>query len=70
MCGTLNLVVKNMNIEVESLNGILYVKDYGIRVEWIERHLIILRKVLMSYRCRHFKVALVDLFGRVNVIGL
>ena len=29
-----------------------------------------LRKVIMSYHSLHLKVALVDLVGRINVIGL
>ena len=59
-----------MNFELESCNGIPHVKDDGLRVDWIEQHHIILRKIMMSYICRQCKVALVNLFGRVNVIGL
>ena len=59
-----------MNVEVESCNGILLVRNDGLRVGLLEHYHIILSKVIMSYLCRHFKVALGDLFGRVNVIGL
>ena len=55
---------------VESRNGILLVMNDGLRVDRLERHHIILRKVMMSYPPHYLKVALVDLFGRVNVIGL
>ena len=61
---------KVMNFKVDSRNGILHLKDDGLRVYWIEQHHIILRKVMMIYLCRHCMVDLVDLFGRVNVIGL
>ena len=59
-----------MNFEFEIPNGILHVKDDGVMVDWMERHHIIFRKVMMIYLCLHCKVALVDLFGMVNVIGL
>ena len=69
--GTLNIVVRLCyEFEVESRNGILHVKDDGLRVDWLERHHIILREVMMNYLCIHCKEALVDLFGRWNVIGL
>ena len=61
---------KVMNIEAESSNGILHVMNDRIKFDWLERHHIFLRKVMMNYLCRHCKVALEDLFGRVNVIGL
>ena len=41
-----------------------------VKVNLLERHNLILKKVIMSCLSRHLKVALVDLFGRVNVIGL
>ena len=56
--------------EIESRNGILNVKYDGLRFDRLEWHHIILREFMMSYLCRYCKVALVDLFGRVNVIGL
>ena len=59
-----------MNVEVEDPNGIFHVKDDGHRVDWLQRHHIILRKFIMSYLCRHCKVALEDLFSWVNIIGL
>ena len=59
-----------MNFEVESRNGILHVKDDELRFDWLERHHIILSKFMMCYLSRHWKVAPVDLFGRVNVIEL
>ena len=59
-----------MNFEVERCNGIPYLMNYRLRVDRLERHHIILRKVMMSYPPHYLKVALVDLFGRVNVIGL
>ena len=59
-----------MNIEVKSRSSILHVKDDGLRVDYLKRHHIIHREVMMSYVCRHYKVALGDIFGRVNVIVL
>ena len=59
-----------MNFEVESRNGILRVFNDGLKVNWMEQHHIILQKVVMSYLCHHFKVAIEDLFDRLNVIGL
>ena len=59
-----------MYIEVESHNGILHVMNAGLTVYWLERHHIILRKVMMIYLCLHCKEAPGDLFGRVNVIRL
>ena len=59
-----------MNIEVEISNGILLVMNDGLRVYHLEQHHIFHSKVMMSYLCRHFKVDLEDLFGRVNLIGL
>ena len=61
---------KVMTFEVKSFNGILHETNDELRVDWLERHHIILRKVIMSYLSRHLKVALVDIFSRVNVIGL
>ena len=61
---------KVMNFEVKSFNGILHETNDELRVDWLERHHINLRKVMMRYIFFHFRVALVDLFGRVNVIGL
>ena len=60
-----------MNVEVENPNGILHVKKWWTLrlIGWNDIKLI-LRKFIMSYLCGHWKVALVDLFGRVNVIGL
>ena len=66
----LRLSGKVLNVEVDSRKGILHVKDDILWVDCLERHHIILRKVMMSYLSRHCKVSLVDLFGRVNVIGL
>ena len=45
-------------------------KSDGLRVDWMERHHVILRNVIMSYPLPHCKVALVDLFGKMNVTGL
>ena len=59
-----------MNIEVKSRSSILHVKDDGLRFDYLKRHHIIHREVMMSYLCRHYKVALVDIFWRVNVIVL
>ena len=64
------MVRLNYELEVGSRSGILHVKDDGVRVAWLERHYIILTKVIMRYICRHCKVAIVDLFGSVNVIAL
>ena len=61
---------KFMNIEVEISNGILHVMNDGLKFDWMERLHIILRKFIMSYLCRHCKVALEDLFSWVNIIGL
>ena len=61
---------KVMNIAVQSRNCILLVINGGLRVDWLEQHHIIHRKLRMSYLCLHYKVSLVDLFGRVNFIGL
>ena len=61
---------KVMNLDVESRNGILLVMNYGLRVDWMEQHHIILRKVMVIYLCRYCEVALEYLFCRVNVIGL
>ena len=44
---------KVMNLDVESRNGILLVVNDGLRVDWLERHHIILGKVMMSYLSRH-----------------
>ena len=49
---------KVMNLEVESHNGFLLVMNDGFKVGWLERHHIILRKVIMSYLCCHCKVSL------------
>ena len=59
-----------MNVEIECRNGIIHVMNDGHRIDWLEHHHIIFRKVMMSYLCHHCKVSLVDLFGRVNVIEL
>ena len=61
---------KIIKLEVESRNGILHVMNDGLKVDWLERHHIILRKVIKSYLCLHYKVSLGGLFGRVNVIEL
>ena len=57
-------------LKSKSRNGILHVKDDGLRVGWLERYHIILRIVIMSYLILQWMVALDDLFGKVNVIGL
>ena len=44
---------KVMNLDVESRNGILLVVNDVLRVDWLERHHIILGKVMMSYLSRH-----------------
>ena len=59
-----------MNFEVETRNGILLLMQYGLKIILLERHHIILRKVIMSYLCLYCKVDLVDLLGSVNVIRL
>ena len=61
---------KLMNVELESRNGILQVKvekTYG----WLARTKSY-QTLRMSWwaSCRHWKVALKDLFGRVYVVGL
>ena len=61
---------KIMNCEVVSRNGILHVMNDGLKFDRLERHHIILTKFIMSYLCRHCKVALEDLFSWVNIIGL
>ena len=61
---------KVMNIDVESRNVTFTYSVGGLRVDWLERHHIILRKVIMSYHCLHCNVALLELLDRVNVIGL
>lgn len=45
-------------------------KSDGLRVDWMEQHHVILRNVIMSYPLPHYKVALVDHFGKVNVTWL
>ena len=44
-------------------------RNGGLRADWVERHHIIIRNIMMSYLCHHCKVALLDLFGMVNMIG-
>ena len=61
---------KGMNIEVESHYGILLVMNDRLRFDLMELNDIILKSVMTKYAFNHCKVVLVDLFGRVNVIGL
>ena len=59
-----------MNFEEDSPIRILHVKDELLRVDWVEQYHIIHTKIMMSYLSHHCWVALVDLFGMVNVVGL
>ena len=38
-----------INLKSKRRNGVLHVKDDGLMVDWLKRHHIILRKVMMSY---------------------
>ena len=69
--GTWNLKPsgKVMNFEGESKNCILHLMNDVLRVDCLEQHYIILRKVRMSSLCRHCRVSLEDYYCRVNVIG-
>ena len=60
-----------MNVEVESRNGIFQSKGMmNLMLNLWNSIILILRKVIMSYSSLRLKVGLVDLIGRVNVIGL
>ena len=61
---------KVANIVVKSHNGILQVKEWYTE-GWLDGTTLY-QSLVKSWwaSCCHCKVALVDLFGRVNVIGL
>ena len=58
-----------MNIEFGSRKGILHVINDGLKVGWWNGIISFLWKSLINI-FSHCKVALEDLFGKVNVIGL
>ena len=61
---------KVMTLKSSALMVYFMKRSGGIRVDWMEQHHVILRNVIMSYPLPHYKVALVDHFGKVNVTWL
>ena len=59
-----------MQFKSKSRKCMLHVEDDELRVDCLEWHHSMLSKFIMSYFSRHGKIDLVDLFCRVNVIGL